>query len=85
MGHKYAIPKVLNDALSRLKRYYTSDLSTWSDKPRRAKHVSVSFEDYLRVIEVAYLTNTTSILPSAFLDMAYWVETDFPIALRRVA
>ena len=76
MGHKYAILKVLNDALSRLKRYYTSDLSIWSDRSRRAEYVSVSFNDYLQAIEVAYLTNTSSILPSAYLDMANLVDTD---------
>ncbi|KAI1787715.1 hypothetical protein LXA43DRAFT_1028058 [Ganoderma leucocontextum] len=76
MGHKYAIPKVLNDALSRLKRYYTSDLSLWDDQDRRGRYVTVGAKDHIPTIQVAHLTNTPSILPSAFLDMAYFAEDD---------
>ncbi|KAI1787711.1 hypothetical protein LXA43DRAFT_1097993 [Ganoderma leucocontextum] len=74
MGHKYAIHKVLNDALSRLKKYYTSDLGAWADEQRRTRYVAVGDADHLLAIEVAYLTNTLSILPTAFLEMCSLIE-----------
>ncbi|KAM5541916.1 hypothetical protein V8D89_004226 [Ganoderma adspersum] len=74
MGHKFAIKKVLDDALSRLKKHYTSDLSVWEDRERRAKFVTVAPTDHPLAIQAAYLTNTPSILPTAFLEMCHCVE-----------
>ena len=76
MGHRFAIPKVLNDAISRLKKYYTSDLTTWGDAERRTKFVNVGATDHLLAIQVAYLTDTPSILPAAFLEMCPHVENN---------
>ena len=74
MGHEFGIQKILDDALSRLKKYYTSDLSAWEDGDRRAKFVTAGPTDHLSAIQVAYLTNTPSILPTAFLEMCHSVE-----------
>ena len=74
MGHRFAIPKVLNDAISRLKKYHTSDLTTWGNAERRAKFVNVGATDHLLMIQVAYLIDMPSILPTAFLDMCPHVE-----------
>ena len=74
MGHEFGIQKVLDDALSRLKKYYTSDLSAWEDGDRRANFVTVGPTDHLLAIQAAYLTNTPSILPTAFLEMCHRVE-----------
>lgn len=75
MGHKFAIKKVLDDALSRLRKYYTSDLSAWEDWDRRAKYVDVGASNHLLAIEAAYLTDTPSILPTAFLEICPHIET----------
>ncbi|KAI0713844.1 hypothetical protein C8Q76DRAFT_651029 [Earliella scabrosa] len=67
MGHKYAIPSVLTHALSRLKRYYTSDLKAWDDPEERARYVDATPLDAIDVIQLAHLTDTPSILPTAYL------------------
>ncbi|KAM5537023.1 hypothetical protein V8D89_009352 [Ganoderma adspersum] len=67
MAHKYAVPDVLADALSRLKKYYTDDLATWQDPSARARHVAAVEEDGPSAIHLARLTNTPSLLPAAFL------------------
>ncbi|TBU44939.1 hypothetical protein BD309DRAFT_957268 [Dichomitus squalens] len=74
MGHKYAIPSILNDALSRLKKYYPSDLSAWENYPQRARYVTIRPPDFLLAVQVARLTNTFSILPSAYLEMSRHAE-----------
>ena len=74
MGHKYAIPSILNDALSRLKKYHTSDLSSCENYPQRARYVTTRPPDFLLAVQVARLTNTPSILPSAYLEMSRHAE-----------
>ena len=72
MAHKYAIPDVLDDALSRLKQQYTTDMKLW----RYMQHgksrtlVQCSKADHLAVINLARLTDTPSLLPTAFLACA---------------
>ncbi len=67
MGHKYAVQPVLNDALARLKKYYTSDLPAWLDVEGRNCFVSdVKPRDAATVIQLARLTNTPILLPTAY-------------------
>ncbi|PIL33269.1 hypothetical protein GSI_04719 [Ganoderma sinense ZZ0214-1] len=67
MAHKYAIPDVLDHALSRLKRYYPSDLAAWRDSASRARYVTTRPEHAPEVVALARLTDTPSLLPSALL------------------
>ena len=67
MGHKYAIPTVLKAALSRLKKYYTTDLNAWQNVASRDKYVFVNGWDAITVVELARLTDTLSLLPTAYL------------------
>ncbi|KAI1787700.1 hypothetical protein LXA43DRAFT_683479 [Ganoderma leucocontextum] len=67
MAHKYAVPDILDHALSRLKKYYTDDLAAWRDAEMRARYVATKVEHALTVVELARLTNTSSLLPTAFL------------------
>ncbi|KAI0697072.1 hypothetical protein C8T65DRAFT_813939 [Cerioporus squamosus] len=79
MGHKYAIPSVLNDALSRLKKYYTSDLSAWLDVEGRRRFVSnVDRLDAIKVIQLARLTSTPILLPTAYFIACQLTETIYP-------
>ncbi|KAI0737397.1 hypothetical protein C8Q80DRAFT_1115176 [Daedaleopsis nitida] len=66
MGHKYNIPTVLNDALSRLKKYYTADFNSWRDCKARKRYVSTTSLDAMTVIKLAHLTDTPSLLPIAY-------------------
>ncbi|TBU29247.1 hypothetical protein BD311DRAFT_777621 [Dichomitus squalens] len=64
MAHKYDIKDVLDDALSRLKKYLPKDLSAWQDSSARARYVfSNSIRDVMDIIPLARLTNTPSLLP----------------------
>ena len=74
MAHKYAIQDVLDDALSRLKKYYTNDLAEWQDPDARARYVTAVEEDAPTVIHLARLTDTPSLLPTAFLVCNQVVE-----------
>ena len=67
IAHKYVVRDVLDDALSRLKKYYTNDLSAWQDSGTRARYVSAEDADAPIVIQLARLTDTPSLLPTAFL------------------
>ncbi|KAI1787701.1 hypothetical protein LXA43DRAFT_1097984 [Ganoderma leucocontextum] len=59
---------VLDDALSRLKKYYTHDLSAWQDPDARAQYVTTSdLNDAPTVVQLAHLTNTPLLLPAAYL------------------
>lgn len=66
MGHKYSIPKVMNDALSRLKKYYPMTLSAWDEAVSRGRLVVAEPVDAFEVVRLARLTETPSLLPSAF-------------------
>lgn len=67
MAHKYAIPDILDHALSRLKKYYTNDLAAWRSPDGRARYVAARDIHALTAISLARLTNTPSLLPTAFL------------------
>ena len=67
MAHKYAVQDVLDHALSRLQKYYTNDLAAWRDAATRARYIQVNDAQAFGVIELARLTNTPSLLPTAFL------------------
>ena len=67
MAHKYAVQDVLDDALSRLKKFYTTDLAAWQDSASRARYVATSPSQAPEVVALARLTNTPSLLPSALL------------------
>ena len=67
MAHKYAVQDVLDHALSRLKKYYTNDLAAWRDVSTRARYVTAKDMHAFGVIQLARLTNTPSLLPTAFL------------------
>ncbi|PIL33271.1 hypothetical protein GSI_04721 [Ganoderma sinense ZZ0214-1] len=75
MAHKYAIQDVLDDALSRLKRYYTNDLSLWRDPDARARYVTATAHDAPAAVELARLTNTPLLLPTALLVCVGLAET----------
>ena len=66
MGHKYSIPKIMNDALSRLKKYYPIALSAWDEGGTRDGYVIAGPTDAFEVVRLARLTETPSLLPSAF-------------------
>ena len=66
MGHKYSIPKIMNDALSRLKKYYPTTLSAWDDAATREGYVITGPTDAFEVVRLARLTETPSLLPSSF-------------------
>ncbi|KAI1787699.1 hypothetical protein LXA43DRAFT_1084738 [Ganoderma leucocontextum] len=87
MAHKYAIQDVLDDALSRLKKYYTHDLSAWQDPESRARYVATTDEDAPQVVALAHLTNTPLLLPTALfvcvrLATGYSVEDDGSVKSR---
>ena len=75
MGHKYGIAHILNDALGRLKKYYPSDQATWLDVSGRAKHVTAAPLDAITAIELARLTDTPSIIPTAYLVCCDQIKT----------
>lgn len=65
MGHKYSIPKIMNDALSRLKKYYPITLSAWDEVATRKGYVVAEPTDAFEVVRLARLTEIPSLLPSA--------------------
>ncbi|PIL33272.1 hypothetical protein GSI_04722 [Ganoderma sinense ZZ0214-1] len=67
MAHKYAVQDVLDHALSRLKKFYTNDLAAWQDPDARARYVAAKDQHALTVVQLARLTNTPPLLPTAFL------------------
>ncbi|KAI0713854.1 hypothetical protein C8Q76DRAFT_471443 [Earliella scabrosa] len=77
MGHKYAIPSILEHALARLKKYYTTDLKAWSDSAERARYVLASPLDAMTVIQLAHLTETSSLLPTAYLICCSLTRTSY--------
>ncbi|KAI0365135.1 hypothetical protein BV20DRAFT_973566 [Pilatotrama ljubarskyi] len=67
MSHKYGVQDLYNTALARLKKFYTSDFDAWDDKKARRRYVTTTAADALTVLELARLTNTPSLLPTAYL------------------
>ncbi|KAI1781684.1 hypothetical protein LXA43DRAFT_847004, partial [Ganoderma leucocontextum] len=81
LAHKYVIQDVLDDALFRLRKYYTDDLAAWQDLDSRAHYVTTDGLDATTVVELARLANTPPLLPSAFLvctklAAGYWKGPD---------
>ncbi|PIL33297.1 hypothetical protein GSI_04747 [Ganoderma sinense ZZ0214-1] len=69
MGYKYCVRTVLRDALARLQKYYTNDASTWFDDARRVRYVTAPEPSSAiqTINSLAPLTDTPSLLPTAFL------------------
>ena len=69
LGHKYAIPDVLDDALSRFKQYYPNNITSYhlGRGSLRSDVIIARPQDAITAIHLARLTNTPSILPAAFL------------------
>ncbi|KAH9885127.1 hypothetical protein C8Q73DRAFT_784849 [Cubamyces lactineus] len=67
MSHKYGVQDLYDTALSRLKKFYTSDFETWRDVEGRKHYVQTSPADALNVIEIARITDNPSLIPSAYL------------------
>ncbi|KAI0657090.1 hypothetical protein C8Q70DRAFT_1157923, partial [Cubamyces menziesii] len=67
MSHKYGVQDIYDTALSRLKKFYTSDFETWCDVEGRKHYVQTSPADALAVIEIAHITDNPSLMPSAYL------------------
>ncbi|KAI0737102.1 hypothetical protein C8Q80DRAFT_1214675 [Daedaleopsis nitida] len=80
LAHKYAIPSVLNDALARLKKHFPVDLAAWQDAKTRSQYVVATPKDSITAIQLACLTNTLSILPTAYLA-CYGAMTDGQVPL----
>ncbi len=75
IAHKYAVQDVLDDALSRLKKFHSNDLAAWQDADSRAQYVTTVPEDALTAIHLARLTTTPSLLPTAFLVCTQLAES----------
>ncbi|EJF57995.1 hypothetical protein DICSQDRAFT_110900 [Dichomitus squalens LYAD-421 SS1] len=68
MVHKYDFKDVLDDALSRLKKYLPKSISAWQDTAARTRYVfSSSIRDIMDVIPLVRLTNTLSCPTSLIL------------------
>ncbi|PIL33283.1 hypothetical protein GSI_04733 [Ganoderma sinense ZZ0214-1] len=67
MADKYLIDDVLDEAISRLGKYYTTDLAAWQDPDGRARYVTTVPEDALTVVQLAWVTGTPSLAPTAYL------------------
>lgn len=52
--------------MGRLQKYYTRDLRWWDHAAERARYVQTTPADVVSVIELARLTNTPALLPTAF-------------------
>ncbi len=77
MGHKYTIPKLMDDALSRLKKCYPTSLSAWDDIATRARYGTVLPMDAFEAVRLARLTETPSILPWAFFTCCKNLKSSF--------
>ncbi|TFK82908.1 hypothetical protein K466DRAFT_603291 [Polyporus arcularius HHB13444] len=79
MGHKYNVPGVLNPALARLKKYHPITLKAWRDTDGRARYVtSTDSHDAITAVQLARLTDTPSILPTAFLQCCDFADEVYP-------
>ncbi|KAI0355240.1 hypothetical protein OH77DRAFT_1425310 [Trametes cingulata] len=69
LSHKYAVHDVLNQALSRLKKHRKS-LGWKVAKPGSAssRYVDMEPKDAIAVVHLAVLTDTSTLLPSAYLQ-----------------
>ncbi|KAI0657089.1 hypothetical protein C8Q70DRAFT_1055981 [Cubamyces menziesii] len=70
LGHKYQIQDIVDDGVARLKRFYPIDYCEWEDRAIRSVYVTATGADAPEAISLAYLTDTPSILPTAYLTCA---------------
>ena len=68
MGHKYGIPTVLNEALSRLKKCYPFERDAWLSCEGRSRYVLSTPQDAITVVKLAHLTDSSALLPPAYLS-----------------
>ncbi|KAH9885126.1 hypothetical protein C8Q73DRAFT_660283 [Cubamyces lactineus] len=79
MGHKYQIHDIVDDGIARLKRFYPVDYSEWEDHAIRSVYVTASGTDAPEAIALAHLTDTPSILPTAYLACATLDSEPHPV------
>lgn len=67
MGHKYGIPKLVQNSLGYLKEYYPTSFDKWS---ARENHAPPGFEPVhaIGVVNLARLTGELALLPAALLN-----------------
>lgn len=67
MAYKYEMHRILDHALSRLQSFFSDDAGQWRDAfKRHASHsIKVTAEDAVVAVNLARLTQTFSILPTA--------------------
>ena len=88
LSDKYDMKTVYDEALVRLKRYYTMDLQQWRNNPRRATFVSATMEDAIPIINLAYAINEPDLLTlsclicTAFDEKILWEATRQPSGLQ---
>lgn len=75
MTHKYGMHDLYETALGRLRAYYPSDLRSWDDICRRQRYVTAQPSDALVLLKLAHLTETQSLLPTAYLICCSLDET----------
>ncbi|PIL26295.1 hypothetical protein GSI_12051 [Ganoderma sinense ZZ0214-1] len=69
LAHKYQIDQLVAQGLGHLMEYYTDDFAEWTKTDRRTC-LDPAPLDAISVINIAHLTNTSSVLPLAFLDVS---------------
>ncbi|KAI0697102.1 hypothetical protein C8T65DRAFT_662770 [Cerioporus squamosus] len=75
----YDVPGVLDPALARLKKYYPITLEAWRDTGNRARYVTSTDPcDAIIAVQLARLTDTSSILPAAFLECCDLTRSLYP-------
>ena len=84
VSYAYNIKDIHNQALIRLAKYFPSDLRSWDDKATRACYVTMTCTAPIEVIKLARMTNTPSLLPTAFLlccnlTSTVWRGTSEPV------
>ncbi|KAH9900671.1 hypothetical protein C8Q73DRAFT_675165 [Cubamyces lactineus] len=69
LDHKYELPSLHQQAVSFLSTYYTTNFDAWADGAN-ATHWHPEPIHAITAISIARLTNTPSILPTAFYQLA---------------
>ncbi|EIW61079.1 uncharacterized protein TRAVEDRAFT_46303 [Trametes versicolor FP-101664 SS1] len=68
MGHKYEIQDLVDEGIARLKKYYPANPTEWEDIRTREKCLETCATAATRVVALALLTDTPTLLPGALLD-----------------
>lgn len=68
MGQKYEIQDLVDEGIARLKKYYPANPTEWEDIRRREAHLETCATAATRVVALALLTDTPTLLPGALLD-----------------